>query len=69
MAVNSCSAPRGAVHSSTVLAVKHDNRKTEQGLFCLQEWPVMDFSLIERKVLIASGVTLTLRDLTLSNIR
>lgn len=29
----------------------------------------MDFSLIERKVLIASGVTLTLKDLTLSNIR
>jgi len=35
----------------------------------LQGWAVMDFSLIEKKVLIASGVTVTFQNLVLLNVR
>lgn len=34
-----------------------------------QAWAVMDFSLIEKKVLITAGVTVTFRSLILANVR
>lgn len=35
----------------------------------MQGAPVMDFSLIEKKVLLAAGVTVTFRNLVLANVR
>lgn len=37
--------------------------------YAAQGWSVMDFSLIEKKVLIASGVTVKFQNLVLANIR